>query len=468
MIPTTSHPAKTRRLRQLVWAMVLLLTFEGLARKALPQVGILIFLLKDFLTVWMAFYVLRMPINPIIRSLWYGYLVLIFLMSPLVVLTAVHDPLLGIFGAKLYLLYPMVAFAIFMAFEHSKMEVIFTFYRRVAILLIPTVLLAVLQLRLPNTSWINMSVNGESLSSFGYEGILRVSSTFSFVAQFCAFLNAEMFIVFIALHGWSNQTLRWKILTVALFPAILVGSFITGSRGAVTINLTTMLLAMLLGLLKFRARNVFQIGIFMGVLYLAVVAINHFFPFITMIYFNREGGHLLGFSEEIRQRAYGAFFSLPHEAVYRTFWGIGLGIETNGAEKVSSYAAQWRTRFWTETDFGTTLVEGGVYLAFVWYGFRLFVILKTLSNFLMDITPEYSVLASFCQGFVVVMGLFGTLSLQPPIAIWWWLGVGTLLLFSWKCIAPSDSEEPMEAPKPPMRRKIRGRSLYADVIHSRK
>jgi hypothetical protein len=348
------------------------------------------------------------------------------------------------------------------------MEVILAFYRRISLLLIPTVLLSVVQIHLPNNNWLNMSVSGGDLSGFGFGGTLRVSSTFSFVAQFCAFLNAEMFIVFIALHGWGNLTSRWKMLTASLLPLILIGSFITGSRGAVTVNLTIMLLAVMLGALKFRARSVFHIGIFMGVLYLAVVALNYFFPSITMVYFNREGGHLIGFSAEIQQRVYDTFFNIPHDPAFRTFWGIGLGAMTNGAEKVSNYAAGWRALFWTETDFNTTIVEGGKYLVFVWYGFRLFVILKTLSNFLMDITPEYSVPLAFCQGFVIVEGVFGTLSLQPPIAIWWWFGVGTVLLFSWKSIAPSDSEEPPDDPKPPMRRKIRGRSLYADVIHSRK
>ena len=49
-----------------------------------------------------------------------------------------------------------------------------------------------------------MSVDGESLEDFSSAGHLRVSSTFSFVSQFCCFLNMQMFMVFFALHGYDK------------------------------------------------------------------------------------------------------------------------------------------------------------------------------------------------------------------------------------------------------------------------
>jgi hypothetical protein len=126
----------------------------------------------------------------------------------------------------------------------------------------------------------------------------------------------------------------------------------------------------------------------------------------------------------------------------------------------------WRAHSWTETDYATTIFEGGYYLVLVWYGFRAYVILVTLRHFLTAVTPDYLVSIAYCQAFVIVVGTLGTLALQPPIAIWWWLGVGTTVLFSWKCIEPPDREQKrQEVQLPPPRRKIRGRSLYADVIH---
>ncbi|HXC61711.1 MAG TPA: hypothetical protein VNV63_03470, partial [Nitrospiria bacterium] len=127
-IPTDQLNA--RRLRQLIFGMVILLTFEGLARKAAPtEFRVPLFFLKDFLTLAMAFYVFRMPMAPMIQSLWGGYMAMVVLLIPSILVTAWHDPLLAIFGAKQYLLYPIVGFAMFMAFENSGRAEIHAFFR---------------------------------------------------------------------------------------------------------------------------------------------------------------------------------------------------------------------------------------------------------------------------------------------------------------------------------------------------
>jgi hypothetical protein len=89
--------------------------------------------------------------------------------------------------------------------------------------------------------------------------------------------------------------------------------------------------------------------------------------------------------------------------------------------------------------------------------------------FLRAVTGDYFIPGAFTQAFVVTIGAVGTLSTQPPIAIWWWLGVGTSLLFWWKCVEGSpELEEKIEEPLPPPRKIIRGRSPYAEALHSRK
>jgi len=467
-IPTDQLNA--RRLRQLIFGMVILLTFEGLARKAAPtEFRVPLFFLKDFLTLAMAFYVFRMPMAPMIQSLWGGYMAMVVLLIPSILVTAWHDPLLAIFGAKQYLLYPIVGFAMFMAFENSGRAEIHAFFRWTALLILPTALLAFIQARLPYDNWLNMSVNGESLKGFSAADELRVSSTFSFVAQYCAFLNAQIFIILIALQGWRKQSFNWRILGILFIPAIVLSCFITGSRGAVIGNMAIIFLAGMLVSMKAQVRNVFQIIAVAVVLYLAVLALHYLSPNSTAAYSARENGHLIGFSTEVRDRVVGSFLSLVQDKSLKTFLGNGLGVMSNGSDVLSSYAASWRERLWTETDFSSTLFEGGYYLVIVWYGFRLFVVLTTLRHFLSDIDVEHSASIAFCQAFVTIIGTMGTLAFQPPIAIWWWLGVGTVMLYSWKCIEPPESEEKRdEAKLPPPVKKIRGRSLYAEVIHRRK
>jgi hypothetical protein len=462
-----TDPIYARRLRQLLYLLVILLTFEGIARKAAPsQLRVPIFLLKDVFVLIMGTYVLRMPLPAMLQSLGKAYIFLMVLLVPPLLVTAVHDPLLAVFGAKQYLLYPIVGFATYLAFEDSKQEAILTFYRRISLLIIPTTLFAVVQSRLPSDHWINMSVSGESLRGFSAGGELRVSSTFSFVAQYCAFLNAQSFIILLGLHGWSKQTLLWKIVGLTLLPALILGCFITGSRGAVAGNISIILVGAILVAMKFRIRNLVQIFLTMVMLYAGVLAINYFFPHATAAYSAREDGRLIGFSAEIRGRVFDSFFNLSTDKSLHTFWGNGLGVMSNGADTFSSYAAAWRVRTWTETDFATTLFEGGLYTVLVWYGFRAFVILKTVGHFLSDASPELSVPLAFCQAFVIILGVLAGLALQPPIAIWWWFGVGTALVFYWKCIEPPETVQKRdEVPPPPPVKKLRGRSLYADVIH---
>ncbi len=459
-----------RRLRQLLFFLVVVLTFEGIARKCAPMsIRVPLFFLKDGIILVMALFVIRMPMAQMLMPLWNAYMLLAFLIFPPILATAWHDPLLAVFGAKQYILYPIVGFATFMAFENSSKESILSFFRWISLLIIPTTALALVQARLPADHWLNMSVSGETIRGFGAGGELRVSSTFSFVAQYCAFLNAEIFIVMFALHGWRKQNLIWKVIVLGLIPALVLGSYITGSRGAVVGNLSIVILGAMLVLPNFRFRSVMQILIIIGFLYGMVQLVNYYSPRSTAAFSARENGQLIGFSSEIRERVFGAYFSLEADKSLKTFFGNGLGVMSNGSNTFSSYADSWRSHYWTETDFATTLFEGGYYLVLIWYGFRIFVILMTLGHFLSDITPEFIVTAAFCEAFVIIVGTLGTLALQPPIAIWWWLGVGTIMLFSWKCIEPPEViQKREEVVPPPPRRKIRGRSLYADVIHPRK
>jgi hypothetical protein len=388
------------------------------------------------------------------------------LFVPLIIATGWNDWWLAVFGAKQYLLFPMVGFATFYAFQNTRVEQIVRFFRWTSLLIIPTAVLALVQLRLPQDHWLNMSVSGDSLRAFSAGGELRVSSTFSFVAQYSAFLNAQLFILMLALHEWRKRSPVWKVVIFFLVPLLVMSSFVTGSRGAVVGNLTIILVAVVLILCKFKFGKALQISLVALFFLLMVPVVQHFAPETMVAYSERENGHLVGFSTEVKQRVYDSFFA-PAEAAWRwKFLGYGLGVMSNGSDTFSNYAAVWRSRLWTETDFPTTLFEGGYYLAFIWYGFRLFVIGLTASRFIRQVSGEFSLPIAFTQAFVIVIGMIGTLAIQPPIAIWWWLAVGTVLVFCWKCVGPPEPEIDLDSNLPPPRELRRGRSLYADVLHS--
>ena len=468
-----NDPKATRRLQHWLLFLVLVLTFEGILRKkAPPGLKQAIFFLKDFIAIWLAVQVAQMRRPPAIRFLSTAYTAVSVLMIPVIIATAFHDPLLALFGAKQYLLFPIVGLAVFMAFENATHEELLRFFRWIALLVIPTSLIALLQSRLPSSHWLNLSVGGTSLEGFSAGDKLRVSSTFPFVAQYGMFLNAQIFITAITLSHLRNLRRVWKIACLSLLPLLVLGSYITGSRSAVVGNVAILLLACGLAMTKLQSRVALRLAMLIAGLYLAFIGMEHLFPSAFTAYRAREEGQVIGFSTEVRERTLGSMFDwAPITRAPPSFLGYGLGVMSNGSETLSHYAADWRSGgAWTETDFATTLFEGGIYLMIVWYGFRYFVIYHTLRRFLGGVKGDLAISAAFCLGYVMVIGFTGTLGIQPPVAIWWWLGVGTSLVLWWKCVEPTPTDGGSGTPgltivPPPG--KFRGRSIYAEQLHSR-
>jgi hypothetical protein len=443
--------AKVRGLKRTLLILVFTLTFEGIARKLnIAGTSVLIFFIKDFIVAWLGVQLLGMRRPKSIDFLWGAYVTVLILFLPLVLATAFHDPILAVFGAKQYLLYPIVALGVFSAFENSTIDEVVTFYRWVALLI--------------------LSVEGESVTGFMAGGQLRVSSSFSFVAQYCIFLNAEMFILMIALVHRKNLKPLWRWTYLALVPMYILSCYITGSRGAVVGAFTIAGIAVAISPLQFdSAGSLRLVGIIAGFLG-TIAVVQYFFPNEFAAYSAREEGHLVGVSSEIQQRVYDAMFGWMDQVFSVPFLGSGLGIMSNGSDSLSRYAASFRDVEWTETDFASSLFEGGIYLILVWYGFRYYVIYQTTRRFLATPPSELSTSASFCQGFIIIIGLTATLGIQPPMAIWWWFAVGSMLIFWWKAVEPKTEAEKSgnTPPPPPTGKKVRGRSLYAERLHAGK
>jgi hypothetical protein len=213
------------------------------------------------------------------------------------------------------------------------------------------------------------------------------------------------------------------------------------------------------------------------------------FPSLMSTYTVREKGHAFGVSDEIQTRVLQSFTGWIADAGQTPFFGNGLGIMSNGSDSISPYARSFRSLgIWEETDFATTLFEGGIYLIIVWYAFRYYIVFATTRNFLMHTRSDLFLPAAFCQADIILVGLTATLGLQPPIAIWWWLGVGLSTVLWWRSLHPLEEAVAVAPPRPtktgmkPMpapaaieavapapsvagARKVRGRSSYADRLH---
>jgi hypothetical protein len=444
-----STMSRTQRLiHHWLCLLVVSMVFEGIARKAAPHsAGILIFFTKDLITFILLLLCVLGDVNTEAKRLLGVMGILVFLLGPCILATISHDPVLAVFGVKQYALFPTVAVAMCAAYLPNHRYQLFSLFRLIAFSVVVTTLVAVAQNRLPSSNWLNLSVTGGDLSGFSADGYLRVSSTFPFVSQYCTYLNAlcyclPVYFYFSKFFGNRAATIQMMVL----IGLSIVGTFVTGSRGSVIGSAAILTVGGALAAFRGGSKAI------MSIIITAVLGIMLFgllqsqFPQFFAAYETRMGGPDAAMKhKKLEDRIISDLLDWSNGSVEAppSFLGYGLGVMSNGSDKLSSYAARWRSSgFWTESDRATTFFEGGWYLIFVWYGFRLWVIFQSLGVVLRLHYLEFRMMASFAWGYVAVIGVMGTLAIQPPLAIWWWLAVGLVI-----CLGCFDRAARIEAAK---------------------
>ncbi len=425
------------RIHRCLCILICSIIFEGLARKvAPPSLDIAIFFFKDLVAVILLLTCLTDSLNTV-ATRWLRVMGLLsLLLGPCILATAIHDPWLAVFGAKQYLLYPIVAVAVCAAYLPNHHRHFFSLFKWTTLSVILTTVVAIAQNRLPASSWLNMSVGGDDLSNFAAGGYLRVSSTFAFVGQYCYYLNALCYCL--PVYFYLNKFFRgppanFKILI--LIGLLIVGTFVTGSRSSVIGNAGILCAAGLLLVVGggSRAMSKIIIPLIMGIALYSLIQAQYpefFAAYQARVTGTGEASH----SIEMKKRILNGLLDWTDGTVEAppSLFGYGLGVMSNGSDKFSNYAADWRNGgYWTETDQATTFFEGGWYLIIVWYGFRLWIIIHTLATVLNLYRLEFRIAACFAWGYIFIMGMTGTLAIQPTIAFWWWLAVG--LIFCLRC-----------------------------------
>jgi hypothetical protein len=298
-------------------------------------------------------------------------------------------------------------------------------------MIIPLTILALLQLRLGSGNWVNRSLGGEDISGFSAGGHLRVSSTFSFVAQFAMYLNAMVFMLGAFLYVRPGKAKMSVYLAMTVCGCFILSSFATGSRTAVLGDGTILGLAGALLLLKGNGK---ASASFFGTILVGAVAyfgVKYYWPEAFEAYEARSSGTGANSQDiEIEGRMSNALLGWMDGigGAPPSNFGYGLGVMSNGSGLISPYAARWRANVgWGETDLANTLFEGGYYLVCVWMAFRLFIVAFVLQRVWALRDPQLVTAGCLAAGFVVVEGTMGALGIQPPLAIWFWLAVGTVL-----------------------------------------
>jgi hypothetical protein len=429
---------RTKLLSTLIYLLVVILVVEGIVRKLAPGglSQILIFA-KDLVALAIAVQVMagrRSKRVEVLRLYWMGLLVALL---PLFLLTALHDPVLAVFGLKQYMLFFPVAFAIPVAFRPRRKQPreMLEWGRWMGALIVPTSALALLQIALPVSHWLNLSVAGEDMTAFSAGGFLRVSSTFPFIAQYNFFLTFAAGWVAMGMQFPGKGWRAWLLRTWVILPAYLIGLFATGSRQSVVGAF--FIAAVAFGVLLISGKGAaFRRFILLGATALAALLVTQWlFPSAFGAYEARtgEGTFSEEHSEEMTDRLTHALFGWTHfaEKAEAGLFGHGLGIMSNGVQNVSSYAARMRNTYgWGEVDISNTVFEGGYYLVFVWLGFRVAVVLFCFATLKRISSKGLLIPTSLLFGFVTFNGLLGTLGVQPPLYLWWSIAVGAIILFA--------------------------------------
>lgn len=411
--------------RKLIYALLVVLVFEGVLRKALPSaLGIGIFFLKDVLCVVGLYFFVQTKLSVTSKKAARFFKAVIIFMYPLLLYNLFIDPILVVWGGKLYLLYFVIAILMTIGFPPDYKNRFIVFANILGILIIVSVLTGVLQLNLPATHWLNRSVGGDSLEAFSSAGKLRISSTFSFTTQYSYFLvfACALFIAFFFINIKSKKnSILFLLMQLGILLLLMIGGFNTGGRSAVLGIVSIIVIGFVcIGLnnpffaLK---KTIVPVLLFMFVFPLIQIWKPEYFAAYT----ERSSGNK---NDEILGRVIEPFVQLSSSS----FLGHGLGVMTNGSDKISSYAASIRNSgFWTETDFSTIVWEGGLYLVVIWYGFRLFVIFTSFRILLSIKDTNFYSAGAFLFAYILVQGLIGTLTIQPPIAIYFWICFGVLI-----------------------------------------
>lgn len=423
---------QAKKNRKLLYIIVATLVFEGLVRKLLPGfLSIVVFFLKEVFCLVGLYYIYLSTSSGVTKKIIKIFMILVYLIFPLLVYNVLLDPILLIWGAKTYLLYVVVSILMTLAFPEDSKKEFLRFLRFITILIIPTVFVATLQNNLGPSHWLNSSVDGESLESFARDGLLRVSSTFSFTGQFSFFLvfSATTFFVTVFLREKMKSSFLHLLLLIFIGILLVIGSFITGGRTAVLGLLLVSVIGFIFVIIKNPSVGLPKLVLISFGFFVIFPIIKEWKPDFFRVYEVRSSD---GGNDDIYLRTIepftNAYSNLIEKKTYQMILGGGLGVMTNGSEKISSYASRIRSGgYWTETDFSTIVWEGGVYLMLVWYGFRIFIIVHSLKIWYFLKKKNYANAAAFLLAYIIIIGTTGTLSIQPPLAIYFWITFGAMV-----------------------------------------
>ena len=354
-----------------VKTVLVLVVIEGALRKwALPQASQLIYFLKDFVLIgaYLAYFTGSQPKNRLsakdgtIKGLAY---LIAFWCAFEIFNPGLGSPIIGIFGARNYLLYIPLMWLIPSLFQSE--EELYKFLRNYLLLFIPVGLLAIAQYFSPLDSPLNVYAADLEQQIATSGDAVRVTGTFSYLAGYGTYLGV-CFTLLLPLI-LKQQTLIWRWLTIIEFSLVTITSFMTGSRGLmIFLVLATVGYFCLEGLRNFSTLvNSFGKLLFPAIIGFVLV-VSKFQAAIDSF------GERASSSDDILPRMVGTFTEPFEFFQYALFSGYGAGATFQANEVIRSTFNLPVGKYipvYYEVETGRIALELGIIGFFFWYGLKI-------------------------------------------------------------------------------------------------
>jgi len=429
-----------------------LLLFEGALRKwVFPGWSNWFLVARD--PVVILIYLVAMAKGLMVLNRWLACAGLVVVASFLISVAASHPLIVALYGLRTNLLHLPLIFLLPRLLTVSD---VWRIGRVFVLLAAPMALLAALQFLAPRFAWVNVGAGGDTGGQiFAASGKIRPSGTFSFVTGMVSFLSlAAAFLLADMLEQRRFGALaRWVAV-----PSLVLSLGIAGSRSAlagVAIVFACFLVAALLS--GGKTLNVLGPVCLIFIAYLG----------LTFLPIFREGLQVQeeriavggGVEQGVVFRYLGDLGESLAAASYAPPLGKGLGMGTNVA---AGFLTGKRQFLLAEGEWARVVLESGPLLGYAYILLR--VVLGCVLGIeawkaARDRRPAAMVLLGACL-LDVIAGQFG----QPTTLGFAVFGAGLTLAMS---RAPAE-EVLAEAVKPPEYAPVRGRGVFAEMLHTKR
>ena len=449
--PVAEDPYKT--IKRLIWLYFFLLIYEGALRKwIVPSLANPLLIVRDPVAILIYFLAFSKGVFP--QDGFVGWIIGLGIASFVVSLfTGVGNFLVSVYGWRTNFLHLPLIFVMPKVLNARDVKQL---CKWLLITSIPMALLVMIQFKSSPTAWINSGVGGGEGGQLdvGF-GKIRPPGTFSFTNGLANYVSLVAGCLLYTVLERSYYP-RWLVFMAA--PATMLMVVISGSRATVSAVAISIIFLVLICV----RRPKYMGGSFKFVLLalpgLWLVSNLSVFQEGIMVHTARFGESGGGVEHGIIERALGDYLDGFAAIDSTPFFGFGLGIGTNAAAGMLSGG---RGFLLAEGEWSRVVKECGpvLGLGFLFLRVSIAFYLGLLSMYAFGRQNPLSLLIFSSTFLLVISGQFG----QPT-------ALGFAVFGAGLCLASANAEvetvPQLSASPAPVRRVRRGRSVYAEALHS--